>query len=150
MEAINERPIRDWRLMSSVRWRVMNIFPAELFYSKVWFVSSIRARSPNTFPATSVLGLDLGVSKRRNVQRKYIVHFPLFIFFGIPLRNAYSRKITILYIRKHFGNKSFKLEPSVIDWEAFFPKMWNPCLFTDLDCHYYLSDVCTFIGVIKM
>ena len=150
MEAINERPIRDWRLMSSVRWWVMNVFISRwTLLSQVWFVSSIRARSPDT----SVLGLDLGVSKRRNVQRKYIVHFPLFIFFGIPLRNAYSRKITILYIRKHFGNKSFKLEPSVIDWEDFFSetaRMWNPCLFTDLDCHHYLSDVCTFIGVIKM
>ena len=103
--------------MSSVRWWVMNVFISRwTLLFQVWFVSSIRARSPDT----SVLGLDLGVSKRRNVQRKYIVHFPLFIFFGIPLRNAYSRKITILYIRKHFGNKSFKLEPSVIDWEDFF------------------------------
>ena len=127
MEAINERPIRDWRLMSSVRQWVMNVYfpPAKLFYFKSGLYPPLEPghQTPSQFTSTSVLGPDLWVSRRRNVQRKYIVHFPLFIFFGIPLRNAYSRKITILYIRKHFGNKSFKLEPSVIDWEDFSPRL---------------------------
>ena len=120
MEAINERPIRDWRLMSSMSYEHI-FFPAKLFYFKSGLYPPLEPghQTPSQFTSTSVLGPDLWVSRRRNVQRKYIVHFPLFIFFGIPLRNAYSRKITILYIRKHFGNKSFKLEPSVIDWEDF-------------------------------